>query len=113
MIPSFPSADNGAEREVVIERLVWRGITISVSYEADWLRSAARGSPYPTSHLEIRSPVPLPITDTGYLSDFTAPGLVEERGGPAAFVRAWLNNAAHSTKWRQAEEKLRQLDLFG
>jgi hypothetical protein len=113
MTPSLPPANTGAERLVIIERLLWRGIAVSVSYEADWLRSAARGSPYPTSHLEIRSPVPLPITDTGYLSHFVAPGVVEEHGGTAAFVRAWLNNAAHSTKWRQAEEKRRQLDLFG
>jgi hypothetical protein len=113
MTSSLPPANSGAERVVVIERLLWRGVAVSVSYEADWLRSAARGSPYPASHLEIRSPVPLPITETGYLSHFVTPGVVEEGGGPTAFVQAWLDEAASDPKYRQAEEKRWQLDLFG
>jgi hypothetical protein len=68
------------------------------------------------AHLQIcsRSPekAPLPITETGYRSHFLAPGLVEERGGPTAFARAWLDQAARQTKWSQLEFKRRQPDLF-
>jgi len=103
------------DRGIVTETLVWSAITIEVAYEADWLGSSE--GPYPASHLAIRSTAPtkapLPITETGYRSHFLEPGTVEEAGGPAAYVRAWLDHAASEPKWRKAEQARRQLDLFG
>jgi hypothetical protein len=117
MTPCLPPANTGAERVVIVETFDWRGIAISVSYEPDWLGRGTRGALYPVAHLQIssRAPekAPLPITETGYRSHFLAQGLVEERGGPTAFARAWLDEAARQTKWSQLEFKSRQLDLFG
>jgi hypothetical protein len=49
-------------------------------------------------HLQIESTVPQqapgPITETSYLSWFTAPALVQESSGPVAFVLQWLDAEA-------------------
>jgi len=103
-------------REVIEEGLIWNGTRIAVTYEPDWLRSS-RGHPeYATSHLAIQSVEPenepLPITETGYRSHFLPPGIVEEQGGPAAYVRAWLDAEAQTSAWRKSWERRRQLLLF-
>ena len=97
-------------RDIVTEILEWRGVTIEVGYEAAWLgRDMA-------AHLElhVRSPegAHLPVTDTGYRSHFLSKGTVEEAGGPAAYVTAWLDEAATSKSWRAGELARRQLSLF-
>ncbi|MCY1640685.1 hypothetical protein [Methylorubrum sp. SL192] len=55
---------------------------------------------------------PLPITETGYLSWFTAPALVQESGRPIAFVLQWLDAEASGPAWAQAETDRQQLSLF-
>jgi|GEM_PF-550183 len=89
--------------------LVWEGITLLVSYEPHWLRSM-------TARLEINviqpEGAPLPVTDTGYRSHFLKSGLVEEAGGPTAYVRAWLDREARNPVWIRARDRWRQLDLF-
>ena len=103
------------DRGIVTETLVWGGVTIEVAYEADWLNSSE--GPLPVSHLAISSTAPakapLPFTETGYRSHFLEPGTVEAAGGPAAYVMAWLDDAARDPKWRRGEQARRQLDLFG
>ncbi len=110
------SAPEEAACDIVVEQLVWRGITLSISYEADWLGSGARGSAFAVAHLEIRvlapERAPLPMTETGYRSHFLAQGDVEAGGGPAAYVLAWLEHDAKDTKWRRQEVAGRQLSLF-
>ena len=98
------------------ERLHWQGIVVSVSYEADWLgmsKSIPHGA---VSHLEIEALSPeravLPVTDTGYRSQFLRPGTVEGAGGPVAYAKAWLDEAAKASAWRRREEASRQLSLF-
>lgn len=96
-----------------VQTLHWRGITIEVAYEAEWMR---REGFYCPCHLTVTSVTPnrcpLPITGTGYRSLFTDPALVEEAGGPLAFVKAELDAAATSVEWRKHEEQQRQLTLF-
>lgn len=96
-----------------VHTLVWRGITIEVTYEAEWLR---REGFYCPCHLTVTSIAPnrcaLPITATGYRSLFTDPVLVEEAGGPLAYVTAELDSAAQSEEWRKHEAEQRQLSLF-
>lgn len=96
-----------------VHTLVWRGITIEVTYEAHWLR---REGFYCPCHLTLKTIAPercpLPVTATGYLSHFTDPVFVEEASGPLAYVTAELDAAAGSRKWRKYEEGLRQLSLF-
>ena len=95
----------------------WRGITVQVEYEADWLGAAARGSKLIASaHLQLRSiapeRAPLSVTETGYRSHFLPMGDVEAAGGPVAYATAWLNAMAKSREWIRQEQESRQLSLF-
>lgn len=100
--------------EAVVETIVWRGLIIEITYVPDWLNSAA--SEYRMSHLEIRSISPeraaLPMTETGHRSHFMAHGIVEDAGGPVAYITAWLEHDAKLPSWRRLEARQRQLDLF-
>jgi hypothetical protein len=113
-----PSRRTGGKRkpDVKVEVFDWRGITVSISYAANWLNSAKNNPDFATSHLEIKAISPkearLPISGTGFLSHFLAPGTVEEAGSPTAFVRAWLDEAAASRAWRRYENEIRQLSLY-
>jgi hypothetical protein len=94
------------ERQAIT--MTWREITIAVSYSPHDIMAHA--------HLELRVVVPpgskLPVTDTGYRSHFLPPGIVEEAGGPEAFVTAWLDDAANTREWKQQEQAGRQYSLF-
>jgi hypothetical protein len=74
------------------------------------------GYHYALAHLEIRSVHPeraaLPMTKTGYRSHFEVPENVDAVGGPDAFVRAWLAEAARSPEWRTRQAEKNQLSLF-
>lgn len=97
-------------RSIVRETFDWRGVSVEVSYEAQWLGGDL------TAHLEVRSvqpeKAPLPITATGYRSRFILPEVVEKDGGPVAYVRLWLDETAKDRKWIETEFKARQLSLF-
>jgi len=101
------------DHRLEVHTLVWRGITVEVTYEAHWLR---REGFYCPCHLTLKTiqpdRCPLPVIETGYLSLFTDPAHIEEAGGPLAYVTAELDAAADSKKWRKHEEGLRQLSLF-
>jgi hypothetical protein len=103
-------------RRKTVERFDWQGITVSVSYEADWLGMSKELSQFATAHLEIEAveppKQPLPVTETGYRSHFVARGVVEQAGGPVAFARAWLDQAAKVPAWKRRQEESRQLCLF-
>lgn len=47
-----------------------------------------------------------------YRSAFIAGSLITMEGGPVAFVRGWLDEAANDPSWKQAEEAARQFFLF-
>ena len=99
-----------------VERLDWRGVTVTVSYEPDWLGMSKRSPEAATAHLEVHKVSPdwalLPITETGYRSHFLPRGTVESAGGPVAYVRAWLDEAAKSPDWKLREQQSRQFSLF-
>lgn len=111
MTPTPPHDD-----DTVVETVVWRGLTVEIAYKADWLGPNTADSAFATAHLELRSIKPsraaLPVTETGYRSHFLAPGIVEDAGGPVAYVMAWLDHEAKSRRWRDTEAKQNQLDLF-
>ncbi|KAB1085066.1 hypothetical protein F4V91_00605 [Neorhizobium galegae] len=100
-----------ASRE--IHTMVWRGITIEIAYDPDWLNMSGD---YQTAHFDIRSiapeDAPLPITETGYRSYFAKPAVVAEAGGPVALVTALLDDAAQDRAWKKQEEEARQFTLF-
>ncbi|MBM1691598.1 hypothetical protein [Sulfitobacter geojensis] len=66
-------------------QLVWKGQDITVRWCPQWLGGD-------TAHLEIvtKDRQAHPISETGYRSHFCPCELVEEAGGPVAFVTAWL-----------------------
>lgn len=98
-----------------ISTIVWGGITIQISYEADWLGCNAKYG-HRNSHLELRSinppNAPNPMTETGYRSVFLEAGTVEEFGGPLAYVKLLLDGAAKSMAWKRREVQGEQLSLF-
>ena len=100
----------------VVEHINWQGITIAVSYEADWLGMSEKHPQFATAHLEIEAIEPpkqeLPITETGYRSHFVARALVDQAGGPLAYARTWLDEAAKAPAWKKRQEQSRQLCLF-
>jgi hypothetical protein len=103
-------ADMTDQNKRPAETFDWRGSTVSVTYEPNWLGLTT------TVHLDIEAIAPegavLPITETGYRSQFSDEATVAEGGGPVAFVRAWLDQAAQSKRWKVAEAEGRQLKLF-
>lgn len=107
------SLDGTASRHITTEALVWEGVTLSIAYEPSWL---ATSEDHGTARLAIRvvapESAPLPITQTGYRSHFLARRIVEEAGGPVAYVRGWLDESARDPAWRKALDRWRQLSLL-
>ena len=93
--------------------IVWSGIRIKIRFEKKFLSGSTPGLP---SHLAIESlkpeRAPLPITQTGFRSHFPPLASIEERGGPVAYVLAWLDEEANSREWKTAQAAARQLKLF-
>lgn len=81
--------------------ITWRGIRIEISFTPEKFGLV--------DHVEIRSgdKTPLPVTETGYRSQFVDAGSVAENGGAVAYVMAWLDYEAERTHWDGA-----QLSLF-
>lgn len=96
-----------------IHHIEWRGLTIEIAFEADWLGLSRHRR---VCHFDIRTLVPerapLPFTETGYRSHFDDPAAIEVAGGPVAFVLAWLDHAARDPAWKEREAAGRQLSLF-
>ena len=115
MTPSLPEAD-GEGRAIMVVGFDWQGITLSVTYEPDWLGRGERGAVHATAHLTITAIAPerarLPVTETGYRSHFLAQGEVEAADGPEAYVREWLDFMAQSREWKRYEQESRQYTLF-
>ena len=86
--------------------LDWRGIVIQVTYEQQRF----------VDHIQVETLEPqrgpLPITETGYCSHFIPKDVIEEAGGPEAYVEAWLDHAATGKGWAEQEAAARQYALF-
>jgi len=99
-----------------VQQTDWQGIVLSVSYEPDWLELGTKFGDVSNAHLEIQAVTPersaLPITDTGYRSQFLSRTLIEQAGGPVAYAKAWLDHAAKAPAWKKRQEQSRQLSLF-
>jgi hypothetical protein len=103
-----PKKRRSAQPKTSRSKLVWRGVTIAVTYKPGGI--AGYG------HLELRvlapEDVPIPVTETGYRSHFLFAQQVKAAGGPVAYVRRWLEQEARSPAYRRALERWRQLELF-
>jgi len=82
-------------------KITWRGIALTITFTPEWLGL--------DDHIEIQTEgrVPLPVTETGYRSNFTPSGTVASCGGAVAFVTLWLDHEADRLRWGGA-----QLSLF-
>lgn len=100
-------------RSLETHTILWRGLPLEISYEQNWLGT---DGPFSTAHLQVNTVAPerapLPITETGYRSRFIDAETIAEAGGPVAFVRAWLDQAAETKSWKEQQEKARQMTLF-
>ena len=85
--PAERAGDRTLPNEPVYETFVlpWKGQALTLRWCVQWFGDV-------TAHLEVATDdrSPHPISETGYRSHFTHRQVVEERGGPEAFVRAWL-----------------------
>lgn len=86
--------------------LTWEGRRLTIEHHEAWIAGA--------DHLAIRSMdrEPLPITETGYRSHFLSGEELAARGGPVAYVIAWLDDAARTAEWKAYVAASRQLSLF-
>lgn len=104
------------QRTIETNEIEWDGIRIEIKYEPDWLNMSGRYPIEATAHIEIRTIAParfpLPMTETGYRSHFTCREIVEQEGGPVAFVLGWLDLCASEPLWLKRKAKANQLELF-
>ena len=93
--------------------ITWRGLDIEVRYNTDWSQVYREMYVHAIGHLEIRclSGRALPISETGYKSQFDSAENIAAKGGAAAYVLAWLDQAANSQCGAQTIDT-RQLALF-
>jgi hypothetical protein len=91
----------------ISSQIDWHGVTIRIVF---WKRRWHSDF----DHLEITAmnDAQIPITETGYRSHFLPDGIVQERGGPEAYVLAWLDHEADGAAWKKREEASRQMSLF-
>ena len=91
----------------------WHGIAVSVTFCPDWCRAWSNVHGFPLYHIEVTSAgrVPLPMTQTGYLSLFVSGAVMDEWGGPLPYVRHGMDASARDPAWRNRETAL-QLTLF-
>ncbi len=105
-----------SDTPVETHMLEWNGIHIEIRYCPSWSESYERIYGYRLAHLEIEvlepARAPFPVTQTGYRSHFTRPDVIAECGGPVAFARACLDEAAKDPKWIESEAARKQLSLF-
>ena len=80
--------------------ITWRGIGIEITFTPEKFGMA--------DHIELRSEgkTPLPVTGTGYRSNFLPCGHVADYGGAVAFATAWLDHEAARTGWNGAQLSL-------
>ena len=84
-----------------IYNITWRGVEIEIVFTASKFGA--------TDHVELRTEgkAPLPMTNTGYRSEFFPLGAAEEHGGAVQLVIDWLDHEAERVGWHGS-----QLALF-
>lgn len=83
-------------RSVETHTIIWRGLSIEVRYERNWLGS---DGPFRTAHLQVNTlaplNAPLPFTETGYRSHLIETESIDAAGGPVAYGSGAEVAAAH------------------
>ena len=118
--PGTPKAEprepiGGASPNKARYEIDWRDpaggttVRIRITHSRDYLGQGQ-------DHIEVESiapkKAPLPITETGYRSQFVSPLELVNDGGPVVFVTAWLDREAKGTGWQKRQAVRQQGDLF-
>lgn len=100
--------------DTTCESFLWQGLAIEVLFTPSYSESYHRIYGYALAHLQISAEgrAPLPISETGYRSRFERADNIDAADGAAAYARAWLDHAARSPAWIEAQEQAQQLSLF-
>ncbi|VVN79463.1 hypothetical protein [Pseudomonas fluorescens] len=99
------------------ETFIWQGLTIEALYTPNWSESYRTTYGYALAHLQIsaagRAPLPISANRVSLaLRPRQHADNIEAGGGAVACVRAWLEHAAQSPAWLDAQAQARQLSLF-
>jgi hypothetical protein len=96
-------------RFIATDIFVWEGLTILLSYEPDWMGLGGRGVGTPLAHLELQvvAPrgAPIPLSDTGYWSEFFEPNEDDDGDTPRALALALLQEFSDAQTWRVARAR--------
>ena len=96
--------------------MIWNDIHIEIIYTPSLYKSYEEVYGYPLSHLEIKSTLPcnapLPITETGYKSEYFNVTETEDFTNPINYVRSWLDEASESPEWIEYQNNSNQLSLI-
>lgn len=96
----------------MIHKITWHDIPIEIDYNPDYSKAYHDTYGYGLAHIKIQAGRALPITETGFKSQFIAEPLVAEYGTVQQFVISILNCAAQNPEWVKLEAEQKQLNLF-
>ncbi len=93
--------------------ITWQGIEIEITCcEPHYMKSHRAIYGYSMLHIEVKSALPLPITETGYKSIFISEPELTEHGGSLKYVTSYIDGQAKSKEWKDSQENSRQFNLF-
>lgn len=103
--------------EPQIRNIYWQDVKVEISYTPDWLGLSKL--PYRDegmTHIEIRSiepkNAPLPITETGYRSEFMPDSCIGDIHDAVLYAVERLDEEARLPDWKAYVESQRQYALF-
>ena len=107
--PIGGASPNKARYEIDWRDLAGTSVHVRITHSRDYLGQGQ-------DHIEIESmapkKAPLPITETGYRSQFVSPLELVNDGGPVVYVTAWLDREAKGQEWQKRQSARQQGDLF-
>lgn len=100
------------EKDIKKITLPWRGINVKITYRQYLSDELVKIQGHQIAHVTVNAEMPLPITETGFLSMFLHDDELRKRGGAVAYVHEQLNEAAKSKEWQEHVKQKSQLKLF-
>ncbi len=93
--------------------ITWEGIEIEITcYEPNYTKSYKEIYGHKMLHIEVKSALPLPITETGYKSIFISEPELARHSGSLKYVTSYIDGQAKSKEWCNSLENSRQFNLF-
>ncbi len=100
-----------------IQNIYWQDVKVEIRYTPDWSGySKSTGGAEGITHIEIRSVepknAPLPITETGYRSEFMNDSCIADIHDAVLYAVERLDDEARLPDWKAYVESQRQYALF-